>query len=125
MVFVCALTFNPPISGFAGGVGSAISDAIGFPLFVLPTLIIKGLEGLLAGVITNKKNVYRDIIAVIIAGSEMVLGYLFVETYVLQWGLGAALVEAPGNIAQIAIGGFIGIPIALVLRRRMPEILKD
>ena len=44
MIFVSALTFNPLIGGFAGGVGSAIADIIGFPIFAIPTLVIKGLE---------------------------------------------------------------------------------
>jgi uncharacterized membrane protein len=124
MIFVCALTLNPIIGGFAGGVGSAIADMIGFPVFAIPTLIIKGLEGLLAGLVTNKKNVFRDVLAVVVAGSEMIIGYFLVELYVLQWGLGGALAEVPGNIAQIIIGGLVGVPIALVLRRRLPEILK-
>ena len=123
MIFVAALTFNPLIGGVAGGLGSAIADIIGFPLFAIPTLVIKGLEGLLASLITNKKNVYRDAIAVVAAGTEMILGYFLVEVYL--WGLGGALGEIPANIAQIAIGGLIGIPIALVLRRRLPEILRD
>ena len=33
MIFVCALTFNPIIGGIAGGMGSAIADLIGFPVF--------------------------------------------------------------------------------------------
>ncbi len=123
MIFVAALTFSPLIGGVAGGLGSAIADIIGFPLFALPTLVIKGLEGLLASLITNKKNVYRDVLAVVVAGAEMVIGYFLVEVYL--WGLGGALGEIPANIAQIAIGGLIGIPIALVLRRRLPEILRD
>ena len=123
MIFVAALTFSPLIGGVAGGLGSAIADIIGFPLFALPTLVIKGLEGLLASLITNKKNVYRDVLAVVVAGTEMVIGYFLVEVYL--WGLGGALGEIPANIAQIAIGGLIGIPIALVLRRRLPEILRD
>jgi len=124
MIFVCALTFGPVIGGFAGGVGSAIADMIGFPVFFIPTLIIKGLEGFLAGLITNKKNVFRDVLAVVVAGSEMVFGYFLVELYPLQWGFGGALAEVPGNIAQIVIGGLVGIPVALVLRRRLAEILK-
>ena len=124
MVFVCALTFGPVTGGLAGGVGSAIADMIGFPLFVIPTLVIKGLEGFLAGLITNRKNLFRDVLAVVVAGSEMIIGYFLVELYPLQWGLGGALAEVPGNIAQILIGGLLGIPIALVLRRRLPEILK-
>ena len=123
MIFVCALTFNPIIGGVAGGVGSAIADAIGFPLFVIPTLIIKGLEGFLASLITNKKNVFRDVLAVVVAGGEMIIGYFLVELYPLGWGLGGALAEVPGNITQIVIGGLVGVPIALVLRRRLPEIV--
>lgn len=123
MIFVSALTFGPIVGGFAGGLGSAIADIIGFPLFAIPTLIIKGLEGLIAGLLTNKKQVYRDAIAVIIAGVEMVVGYFVVEWLILQWGLVSALAEVPANIGQIVVGGIIGIPIAYLLRRRFPENL--
>ena len=122
MIFVAALTFNPLIGGFAGGFGSAIADIIGFPVFAIPTLVIKGLEGLIASLIKNKKSVFRDIVAVVVAGVEMVVGYFLVELYL--WGFGGALAEVPLNIVQILIGGLVGIPIAIVLRRRLPEILK-
>ena len=123
MVFVSALTFGPIVGGFAGGIGSAIADMIGFPLFAIPTLIIKGLEGFLAGSLTNKKQVHRDVLAVIFAGVEMVVGYFIVEYLILQWGLVLALTEIPANVAQIVIGGIIGIPIAYLLRRRLPKNL--
>jgi len=123
MIFVAALTFSPLIGGVAGGLGSALADLPGFAIYAPFTLVIKGLEGLLASLITNKKNVYRDVLAVVAAGVEMVVGYFLVETYL--WGIGIALAAIPLNIAQIAIGGLIGIPIALVLRRRLPEILRD
>lgn len=123
MIFVTALTFGPFIGGVAGGLGSAIADIIGFPLFAIPTLVVKGLEGLIAGIVANKKRLYRDFLAVIIAGIEMIIGYFLVEVYL--WGVGGALAEVPANIAQIAIGGLIGIPIALILRRRLPEVLRD
>lgn len=123
MIFVTALTFNLLIGGVAGGLGSAIADIIGFPVFAVPTLVIKGLEGLLASLIKNKKSVFRDIIAVAVAGTEMVVGYFLVEYF--MWGIGGALAEVPANIAQVTIGGLVGIPIALVLRRRLPEILYD
>jgi uncharacterized membrane protein len=122
MIFVTALTFDPIIGGVAGGLGSAIADISGFPIFALPTLFIKGIEGLLASAISNKKSIYRDIIAVSLAGASMVIGYFLVEVYL--WGVGAALLEIPTNIAQIAIGGLIGIPVATILRNRLPEILK-
>jgi uncharacterized membrane protein len=124
MIFVAALTFNPIVGGFAGGVGSAIADAIGFPVFVIPTLIIKGLEGFIAGLISNRKSNFRDMLAVVLAGSVMISGYFLAEFYPLQWGLGGALAEVPGNIAQIVIGGLVGIPVAHIVRRRLPEVLK-
>ena len=123
MIFVTALTFTPFIGGVAGGLGSAIADILSFPVFALPTLVIKGLEGLLAGFITNKKSLFRDVLAVVAAGAEMITGYFLVEWYL--WGLGGALAEVPLNILQIAVGGLVGIPVALVLRRRLPEILRD
>ena len=122
MIFITALTFNPIIGGLAGGLGSAIADMIGYPLFALPTLVIKGFEGLIAGLIANKKTLFRDILAVVVAGAEMVTGYFLIEIYL--YGVAGAIVEIPANIAQIAIGGLIGIPVALILRRRLPEILK-
>jgi len=120
MIFISALTFGPAVGGVAGGIGSSLADVIGFPVFVIPTLCIKGIEGFLAGLITNRKALSRDILAVVLAGSEMIVGYFVVETYL--WGIGGALLEVPGNVAQIVIGGVIGIPIAIVLRRRLSAI---
>jgi uncharacterized membrane protein len=98
---------------------------VGFPVFVIPTLVIKGLEGLIAGLIANKKSAYRDVLAVVLAGCEMVVGYFLVEWLVLQWGLGGASAEILPNIAQIIVGGVVGIPLAYVIRRRLPEILRQ
>lgn len=123
-VFAVALTFNPVVGGVAGGLGSAISDLIGFPIFTIPTFIIKGLEGLLASGISDKRSGIRDIIAVVVAGCEMVLGYFVVEFFFLQWGLGGALGEVPGNIVQVVVGGAVGVPLGYVIRRRLPEILR-
>ncbi len=125
LIFVSALTFNPVVGGFAGGVGSAIADIIGFPIFAIPTLIIKGLEGLLASLISNKRGVIRDLFAVVVAGSEMIIGYFLFELYLPGFGWAGALAEFPGNTAQIAIGGLVGLPLASLLRRRLPEILKS
>jgi uncharacterized membrane protein len=121
MIFVSAFTFGPLIGGFAGGVGSAISDAAtGYAYFAPFTLVIKGAEGLIAGLISNRLSRKRDVLAVVIAGSEMVTGYFLAEFFGLseRW---AALVEVPANILQIAVGGTVGILVAVILRKRLPE----
>jgi uncharacterized membrane protein len=121
MIFVSALTFGPTVGGFAGGVGSALSDIIaGYGLFAPYTLIIKGVEGAIAGAISNRRQVWRDITSVVVAGTIMVLGYFLAEFYPLQYGW-AALGEVPGNISQIVVGAAVGIPIALLLRKRLPD----
>jgi uncharacterized membrane protein len=53
----------------------------------------------------------------------MIVGYFLVEFYL--YGLGAAVTEVPGNIVQMVVGGIIGIPIAIVIRKRLPKTLKD
>ncbi len=119
MIFVSALTFGPFVGGFAGSIGSAISDVAGGYGFFAPfTFIIKGVEGVFAGLISNRSNVIRDGLAVVLAGSEMVGGYFLVEVYL--YGVPSALTELPGNISQIVVGGLIGIPLALLLRKRLP-----
>jgi uncharacterized membrane protein len=121
IIFVSALTFGPVVGGFAGGVGSAISDvATGYGYFSPFTLVIKGLEGLIAGLIANRLSGKRDILAVVTAGAEMVIGYFLSEFFALSVGW-AALAEVPANILQIVVGGSAGIAIALILRRRLPE----
>ena len=125
MIFVSAFTFGPIVGGFAGGVGSAISDvASGYAYFAPFTLIIKGAEGLIAGLISNRLSRKRDVIGVAIAGAEMVSGYFLAEFFGLSenW---AALGEVPFNILQIVVGGIIGIPIAIVLRKRLPEAWRN
>ena len=121
MIFVSALTFGPIVGGLAGGIGSSISDVIsGYALYAPFTLIIKGFEGTIAGAISNRKQVWRDIIAVTVAGIQMVGGYFLAEFFPLglKW---AALAEVPGNITQIIVGAAAGIPIAWGLRRILPK----
>jgi len=125
MIFVSALTFGPIVGGFAGGVGSAISDVAGgyATTFAPFTLVIKGVEGIIAGLISNRLSKRRDIIAVVIAGIEMVSGYFLAEFFGLSEGWAAAT-EIPFNVLQIAVGGIIGIPIAILLLRRLPKSWK-
>ena len=122
MIFVSALTFGPLVGSFAGGVGSALSDvAGGYASTYAPfTLIIKGAEGIIVGLIAKRGSKKRSILAVAVAGVEMVSGYFLAEFFGLSLGWAAAT-EVPFNILQIVAGGVIGIPIAVILWKRLPE----
>ncbi|GAG86716.1 unnamed protein product [marine sediment metagenome] len=56
-VMISGLLFGPIIGGIAGGFGSALADLFIAPIYAIPTLIIKGLEGFLVGFIANPKNI--------------------------------------------------------------------
>jgi len=123
MIFVSALTFGPIVGGFAGGVGSALADMLlGYGYFAPFTLIVKGLEGVIAGAISRRIKRFGSTIGAVIGGSEMVLGYFIVEY--LLYGLGAALTEIPGNLSQVIFGMILGVPISHVIKRRLPLYLQ-
>ena len=121
MIFLSALLFGPLVGGFAGGVGSALADLVGYPSYILYTLVIKGMEGLIVGSLTTGKNSWRDIPVVIVAGIEMIAGYFIVESYL--YGVGSALAELPGNVFQASFGVIIAIPLCFAVRKRLAEPL--
>ena len=124
MVFTSALLFGRFVGGLAGGIGSAMADIItGYGYFAPYTLIIKGLEGFLAGAIRDGKSTRRDVLGWFVGAVAMVAGYFLVESYVLGFGVPAALIEVPSNSVQVLSGAIIAIPLARGLRNRIPKIL--
>jgi uncharacterized membrane protein len=49
IIYITALLFGPFVGAFAGGLGSAIADMVGYPVFAPGTLVIKGFEGAIVG----------------------------------------------------------------------------
>jgi len=211
MVYIVAMLMGPYIGAFAGGVGSAISDALLAPVYAPGTLVIKGFEGLIVGYLTNlpmarltrrlwvaisttlggvlaalvallgvnylsgpqdlylgfsycSANCTSDspvittvgpqfsasfnvpwelwvvvgvaaflvvvgvclsldeklgwtIIAILVGGSEMVLGYFLYESLALQLGFVTASVEVPVNVGQVLVGLLVAVPVVRSYRR--------
>jgi uncharacterized membrane protein len=118
MIMIAALTGGPIVGAFAGGIGSSLADLLGgWYIWVIPTLIIKGTEGVLAGWILRRgqQNLQNVVLAWIVGGLEMVFGYFLVQVYL--YGFSAALVELPFNFVQMAVGGIVGIPVSQALKR--------
>lgn len=124
MVFTSALLFGRFVGGLAGGIGSATADIItGYAYFAPYTLVIKGLEGFLAGWIRDGKSTRRDGLGWLVGAIVMVSGYFLSEAYMMGFGVPAALVEVPSNMIQVLSGGVVAIPLARGLRNRIPRIL--
>ncbi len=119
IIFTAALSMGWLVGGIAGGLGSAIADMVGYPVFAPFTLVIKGLEGFIAGIIANGISMKRDMLGWGLGSIIMIMGYFIVEAYIMRLGLTIALVEVPGNFFQVAVGGLIGLPLSRLIRRRM------
>jgi len=131
MIFTFAWTFGPGVGAFAGGVGSALSDA-SFPSPFAPfTLVIKGAEGFLAGFVVRRaspskmqtRTIFgRRTLSWILAGSVMVGGYFLTNWIGLGYGILVAFYEVPFDILQVVAGGLIGGPVSRYLRNSLPAI---
>ncbi len=130
MIFIAAWTFGPAIGGFAGGVGSALSDAIVGGVYAPFTFAIKGSEGVLAGYLAKDTARRGRMFSWAAAGAVMVGGYFLTNALLIGWifgtgspfnpGLALALFEVPVDIAQVLSGGIVGGPVSRYLRIALP-----
>ncbi|HNX38304.1 MAG TPA: ECF transporter S component [Candidatus Cloacimonadota bacterium] len=87
----------------AGGLGSAIADLIGFPVFAPITLIAKGGEGFLSGLAHGKKTIWRYSFPIV--GSLFMVVVYFLGTAILPMcGIANAIAEVPANLVQAVLG---------------------
>lgn len=149
MLFTIALVFGWRIGGIAGGVGSALADALGGYFIWAPwTLVIKGIEGILVGTIAfwgvRGARDGRDIqsahdaldtgaapaapggrhpgrIAAFVA--VLVGGAWMVSGYYVAgsalFGGVAALTEIPGNLTQAGVAVVVALPLSVLLRNAL------
>lgn len=109
-----------PFAFIPAAVGSALADLIaGFGQYVLPTFLIKGTMGLVAGFLLrrNKKGkvtLPRKLIAGIIAEAIMVVGYFAFESMPFMYGVTAALGSVVPNLIQAAAALAGAIPLMYV-----------
>lgn len=125
MVFFSALAFGARAGAICGGIGSAAADILlGSGFFAPYTLVAKGSEGLVCGLIAGKKPDKRllTIVGIAAGGVCMVATYFFSELLILDVGLGAALAESVGNALQVVVGGTIGALLAHYVRKAYPKL---
>ena len=121
MIFLAAVLFGWRYGLIAGGLGSALADVfLGYTHWAIPTLIIKGLMGLLVGKIANqeKENLFtiRNILSLVVGALWMVGGY-YLAGSLMTGSLLVALESVPANLIQGLGGAIIFIPIGLALKK--------
>ena len=120
IIVLSSLLFGPIVGAIAGGVGACAADIVGFPVFAIPTLVIKATMGLLIGIVGWRASLWRAIIAALLGEAWMVFGYFAVESWIFtaSMGMTAALAEIYFNIIQASFGAAIGCTVYGTLRRQ-------
>ncbi len=122
-VILIASYFLGPAAFFPAAIGSALGDLIaGYPVYIAPTFVIKGLMGLTAALIMAKSHgkkaagfILRPL-AGIAAELIMVGGYFVFE--MIMYGQEAAAGSVVFNLIQAGVAIVIAIPMTYAIRIR-------
>ncbi|MGD9146339.1 MAG: ECF transporter S component [Anaerolineae bacterium] len=122
-VFFSAFAFGPWVGGVAGGLGTALADWTSpFAQWGIASLLIHGTQGWVAGWISTRwQDTKGLVLASVIGGAIVVVGYLIAGTFFL--GFGVALSEVPLNIIQVTVGAILAVPLFAAVRRAYPPIM--
>ncbi len=122
-VILIASYFLGPAAFFPAAIGSALGDLIaGYPVYIAPTFVIKGLMGLTAAIIMAKSHGKQAagfilrLLAGIAAELIMVGGYFVFE--MLMYGQEAAAGSVVFNLIQAGVAIVIAIPMTYAIRIR-------
>lgn len=115
-IFLATLLLGP-LGIPAAAIGSGLSDLLGgYMVYVIPTVIIKGLVALVAWKIWKEGSWLRAVIAFVAAEAVMVLGYFAFEA--VMYGAVSAWAAVGPNCIQ----GLAGVIIGLVCHALHPRI---
>lgn len=110
IICTAALLLDPLSAFIVGGVGSFLGDMIFYPAPMFVSLVTHGIQALVisaivhSGIVKNYKHRIRvSIVATLIGGVIMVVGYTLGKTFVYST-FEAAILKLPYEIAQALLG---------------------
>jgi uncharacterized membrane protein len=128
IIFITSILLGPVSGMVVGGVGSAVADVVGgFAQFAPWTLVIKGIEGLLAGLLVralraDPKTGIGALLAFgsfVVAGLWMVAGYFGAEYVIFGLDWAPPTAELPFNLAQGGISAVVAGLLSPILARAL------
>lgn len=127
-IFFTAFTFGPISAFIAGGVGTALADVlVGYGHWAPISFVAHGLQGLFIGFVyifmeKNKYNIFLNSLVCFIVGSLFMVSAYFVAS-IFMTGIGAAVVEIPGNILQNVAGVVGGLLLTSSVKKAYPPVI--
>ena len=130
VIFVVVLYMGQKEGAIAASVGSAFADLIGgFPIWIVPTLIIKYGMAVVLWRFVNRTASHKGIrspyvwLGLILSAAWMVVGYTLGGA-ILYGGLAVGLTAAPGLIAEGILNVIAAVAMAVLLERVGFHIVK-
>ncbi|MDY4140571.1 MAG: ECF transporter S component [Eubacteriales bacterium] len=120
-IFLAVLLLGP-LGIPAAAIGSGLADLIGgYMLYVIPTVIIKGLVALVGWKLYRKGSWVSAVVAFVLAEAVMVLGYFVFECFTS--GAPAAAAAILPNVMQGVAGVVLGL-VCVAVTPRMEKMMK-
>lgn len=123
VILITSYLFGPVVGSVAAGIGSALADVLtGYPIWALPTLIIKCIMGLFAGYFFHKESKRIELFSIksyvvtIVTLLFMVAGYV-VGGIFLYGSVAAGLASAPGLLMKSVVNLFVFYVLTSQLRK--------
>lgn len=120
VVIASALLMGKLAGGLIGGIGSALADLLsGYAYYAPITLVVKGLEGFVAGLLHEKTRL-SFVLCGLAGGAVMAVGYLLAEGLIL-YNFPTAIASFVPNLIQGIAGALLADILYPVLNRAMSE----
>lgn len=111
-IYFTAYYLGSKYGAVVGGLSGFLIDLLlGYPQYMFHSLIAHGAQGYFAGW-TGKKRILGLILA-----SILMVGWYFLATFLLGYGLGGDLAGVPGNLLQNLFGMLVGYLVYLAYQR--------
>lgn len=126
VIFISAFLLGPLGGAAAGAIGSSIADImLGYATYAPFTFVVKGLEGLLAGVfyayVLKKFSSFpRRLLSMLVAGAWVTVGYFLTDLLLT----GNAAVAAMNNFVYGLAQPILSAVIALIVLPRVPDLFR-
>lgn len=124
LIYTAAIVYGGLFGAVTAGVGSAIADLLsGYAIYAIPTLIIKGIMGFTVGKLSDNsgKATIRNIIAMVIGGLIMIVGYgaydMFLATSNGENAFAVLTYSIFMNLIQYFFGVLLGIFILFAINK--------
>ncbi len=119
-IFIAAILGGARSGLIVGGLSGLLLDLLaGYPQWMIFSLIIHGLEGLIVGYFGYKKHIVSQTVGLILGSVIMIVGYVLAGALLYNWPAGFASII--GNLAQVVMGLIVAMVLVPVFKR-IPQV---